>query len=171
MKFTAIIIPLLIFLLFLYCVIKKINVYETFIQGVKKGAPLTLLIMPNILAILLMTEIFEISGLSALIIKLLTPFFTFLGVPKELIKLIIIKPFSGSGSLAYLSEIIKAHGTNGYITLCASTIFGSSETVFYISAVYFTKCKEKKAVKAIIISLTACLFSTVISCLICRFFV
>ncbi len=171
MKFTAIIIPLLIFLLFFYCAVKKINVYDVFIDGVKKGAPLTLLIMPNILAILLMSELFEISGLSSLLIKLTTPLFSFFGVPSELIKLIIIKPFSGSGSFAYLSEIIKNYGTNSYITLCASAIFGSSETVFYISAVYFTKCKEKKAVKAILISLTASFISTVLSCLICKFFI
>ena len=58
--------------------------------------------------------------------------------------MVLIKPFSGSGSIAYLNEIIKNYGADSYITRCACVCFGSSETVFYISAVYFAKTKSKK---------------------------
>lgn len=171
MIFFDILIPVLLVLLIIYCIIKKVNVYETFVLGAKNGLDLTVSIFPYIATILLMVSLFELSGLNALIIKILSPIFNFFGVPKELINLIIIKPFSGSGSLAILNDIIKQNGTNSYITLCASAIFGSSETTFYISAVYFVKCKNKKAVKPIIISLTACFISTVLTCLICKFFI
>ena len=171
MNFFEYIVPVLLLLLLIFCAFKRINIYETFVLGAKNGLNLTASIFPYIAGIILMVTLFELSGLNALIIKILSPIFNFFGVPKELANLIILKPFTGSGSFAILDQIIKTYGTNSYITLCALTIFGSSETVFYISAVYYVKCKNKKAVKPIIISLTACFISTVISCLICKFLV
>ncbi len=171
MNFFELLIPLLLFFLLVYCFFKKVNVYDVFVLGAKQGLELTISIFPYIATIILMVSLFEVSGLNNSIIKILSPIFNFFGVPNELINLIILKPFSGSGSLALLSDIINKYGTHSYITLCACTIFGSSETVFYISAVYFVKCKQKKAVKAITISLTACFISTILSCLICKFFI
>ncbi|MBR5439578.1 MAG: spore maturation protein [Clostridia bacterium] len=171
MNFFNVLIPILLLFLLIYCAYKKVNVYDTFVQGAKTGLDLTISIFPYIATIILMVCLFEASGLNGLIIKILSPIFNFFGVPKELINLIILKPFSGSGSLALLNEIISNYGTHSYVTLCAAAIFGSSETVFYISAVYFVKCKNKKAVKPIIISLTACLISTILTCLICKFFI
>ena len=165
------IIPVILILLVVYCAFKKVNVYETFVLGAKNGLDLTISIFPYVASVILMVTLFEISGLNNAIITILSPIFNFFGVPKELINLIILKPFSGSGSFALLSDIITKYGTHSYITLCASAIFGSSETVFYISAVYYIKCKNKKAVKPIIISLTACFISTVLTCLICKFFI
>ena len=116
----------------------------------------------------MMCELFEVSHLSALLIKWLSPVFSFLGIPPELTKLVLIKPFSGSGSLAYLSEIIKTYGADSYIARCACGCFGSSETVFYISAVYFAGIKVKKLALPIVCVLVATLVSTVVACLICR---
>lgn len=171
MNFFDLLIPVLLLLLVVYCAFKKVNVYDAFVLGAKNGLDLTISIFPYVASVILMVTLFEISGLNNAIITILSPIFKFFGVPKELINLIILKPFSGSGSFALLSDIIKKYGTRGYITLCASAIFGSSETVFYISAVYYVKCKNKKAVKPIIISLTACFISTVLTCLICKFFI
>jgi len=89
-------------------------------------------------------------------------------VPPELAKLVLIKPFSGSGSLSFLTNIISEYGADSYIARCACVLYGSSETTFYISAVYFVKCKNKKRILPIAIILLATFITTVISCLLCR---
>ena len=114
-----------------------------------------------------MTELFEQSGLSLALNKILSPVWQLLGIPVELGELILIKPFSGSGSLAVLSEVYATHGADSNIARCASVIFGSSETVFYVSAVYFAGCKNKNLLLPIIISLVASLLSAILACLIC----
>ena len=167
---SSYIIPLFLIIVLIICFIKKVKVYDVFVDGAKEGVPLVISLLPYIVAVLLMSELFEISGLSKLFIKMLSPIFNLLGVPSELIKLIIIKPFSGSGSLALLTEIIKNYGTSSYLSVCACAIYGSQETVFYISAVYFVKCKNKKVTKGIVISLLATFISTILCCNILRLF-
>ncbi len=170
MNFQVYVLPVLLILLILYSVIKKQNVYNSFIEGSKGAIPLAVSLFPYITAIFLMCEVFEVSGFSDFFIKTVSPVFTFFGVPKELIKLMIIKPFSGSGSLALLTEVIKNNGVNSYISLCACCLYGSSETTFYVSAVYFSKCKNKKVAKGIVFSLTATFISNILTCLICKLF-
>ena len=116
-----------------------------------------------------MTELFSKSGISDKVIDFLSPFLSMLGIPKEITPLGIIKPFSGSGSLAILSDIFQKYGADGYIARCASAVFGSSETIFYVSAVYYSKSKEKRLTKPIIISLISTFISTVFACFICKF--
>lgn len=170
MRIVSYIIPILVVLLFLYSIIKKQNVYDLFIKGVSETLPLIFSLFPYLSAILVMNELMKVSGLFDIIINLLSPIFSLFSLPKEIINLVILKPFSGSGSLAILSDIIKSNGVNSYNTLLSCVVFGSSETVFYISAVYYAKCKNKKATKPIIISLVATFISTIFTCFICKFF-
>ena len=107
------------------------------------------------------------SGLSDFFSDLLAPVFNILGIPKELTKLVLIKPFSGSGALAILSEIFTKYGVDSYLARCACVIYGSSETVFYIAAVYFAGAKTKKLLTPIVISLFASFASCVFACFIC----
>ncbi len=162
------ILPLLILTLLLYCLIKKINVYSVFTNGIKKTFPLIYSLFPYLCSIFVMTELFSASGLSDKFIKFLSPFFEKIGIPKELTPLIILKPFSGSGSLATLSEILSSCGADSYIGRCASCIYGSSETIFYVSAVYFARCKNKRLTTSIVISLFASFSSCIIACLLCK---
>ena len=171
MSVISYVLPLLIIGVFVYAFIKKVPVYQVFTAGVKSALELTYSLFPAILAVILMSELFKVSGLYSIFLKVLSPVFNFFGIPIELIELIILKPFSGSGSLALLNEIYKTYGTSGYIPLCASAIFGSSETIFYVTAIYYVKCKNKNAVKGIIISLTATFITTCFACLLCRLFV
>ena len=165
------ILPIFVIFTFIYSLLKKVPVYEVFTQGVKSALSVIYSIFPSVLAVLLMSELFRLSGVYDFLLKLLSPVFSFFGIPSELMELIILKPFSGSGSLALLDEVYKTYGTSGYIPLCASCIFGSSETTFYVTAVYYAKCKNKNAVKGIIISLTATFITTCLACLVCRFLV
>lgn len=168
MKIFALIIPVLFAVTFVYAGLKKVKVYDSFVSGVKGAIPLLTSIFPYIVCILVMTEIFERSGLSGKVINFLSPAFEFLGIPKEIVKLVLIKPFSGSGSTALLSEILNSYGADSYISRCACVCYGSSETIFYIAAVYFSSVKDKKLTLPIIISLATTLISTIFACLICR---
>ena len=116
-----------------------------------------------------MTELFSVSGISTFVIKLLTPIFKLLKIPVEIAPIVILKPFSGSGSLAVLTDVFSTYGVDSYVARCACAVFGSSETTFYVSAVYFSKVKEKRLTHPIIISLVSTFISTVFACLICRF--
>ena len=162
------IVPLIILFVFCYGAIKKVKLYDSFTLGIKNAFPTVLSIFPYLAAIMIMSEIFEVSGLSVALINLLTPFFNLFGIPKQIIKLVLIKPFSGSGSLAVLTEIITENGVDSYISKLACVVFGSSETTFYISAVYFSTCKNKLSFAPILISLVASFFSTVAAVFICK---
>lgn len=164
----AVIIPVIFIFVFIFAAVKKVNVYESFTDGIKEAFNFTVSLLPCLAAIFMMCALFEESGLSNLLTRLLSPVFGFLGIPEELTKLILIKPFSGSGSLAYLNEIISKYGADSYIARCACVCFGSSETVFYISAVYFAGLKVKKLAMPVICVLAATFLSTIIACLICR---
>ena len=168
MKATALLIPLFIAVILIHATVKRVDVFNAFIGGVKKTLPLIFSLFPYLCAVLIMTELMRESGVNELIAKLFSPVLSLLGVPSELTPLIILKPFSGGGSLALLSEIYLKYGVDSYISRVASVIFSSSETVFYISAIYFSGCKNKRLKKAIAISLFSTLFSCVFASLICR---
>lgn len=164
----AFIIPA-IFIIVLGCAaIKKVNVYSCFTSGIESALKFVLSLLPCLAAVFMMCALFEESGLSELMIKLTSPAFSFFGVPEELTKLILIKPLSGSGSLAYLTEILNEYGADSYIARCACVCYGSSETVFYISAVYFAGMKAKGLMKPIVISLFSALVATVLACALCQ---
>ncbi len=167
---TSYVIPILLLILLVYALIKKTDVYSAFLEGGKKAIELTLSIFPCLVAIFLMLELFYISGLENYFISLVSPIFEFFGVPKEVVKLVLLKPFSGSGSLTELNNIFIKYGCDSQISLIASSIYGSSETIFYISAIYFVNCKNKKATKGIIISIVACLIATLLGSLFCKLF-
>ena len=161
-------IPLFFITIFVYAFIKKVKPYDSFTDGVKSAVPFATSIFPYLVSIFVLTELFEASGLSSLIADFLSPFFGFLGIPTELTKLVLIKPFSGSGSLATLSEIFEKYGAESYLARSACVIYGSSETVFYVASVYFAGAKTKKLFKPIVISLFASFCSCVFACFICN---
>ena len=148
-------IPILFVLIYIYSAVKKVKPYEAFTQGAKSAIPFAVNIFPYLVSIFVLTELFEASGLSNIISNFISPFFKILGIPKELTKLVLIKPFSGNGALAILTEIFNEYGVDSYLARCACVIYGSSETVFYIAAVYFAGAKTKKLLVPIIISLIA----------------
>lgn len=161
-------IPVLFLLIFIYGAVKKVRPYDAFVSGSKSAIPFAFSIFPNLLCIFVLTEIAEISGVADFISRALEPVFSLFGIPSELNKLVLIKPFSGSGALATLSDIYATYGADGYIARCASVIYGSSETVFYVAAVYFSGAKTKNLFKPIVISLVASFFSIVFACFICK---
>ena len=167
MKYAALIIPLLFAALFVYALIRKVRLYDCFTEGVKGAIPLVVSLFPYLVSVLILSELFEQSGLSARLTQGLAPVFRFLGIPPEIGKLVLLKPFSGSGSTALLSEILSAYGADSYIARCACVAYGSSETVFFISAVYFAG-SMKNLTKPVLIALFSNFASLILGCLFCR---
>lgn len=162
------VIPAVFILVFIVAAFKRVNVFSSFSRGAGEAVKFVFSLLPLLACTFIMCELFERSHLSDALSKALSPALSFFGVPSELSKLILIKPFSGSGSLAYLSRIISDYGADSYIGRCACVLYGSSETVFYISVVYFAKCKNKRRIFPIIVILAATLISTITACLLCR---
>ena len=161
-------IPVLFLVIFVYSIIKKVKPYNAFTEGVKSAIPFTFSIFPYLVSIFILCELFEVSGLSNFFTNLLSPLFNVLGIPNELTKLVLIKPFSGSGSLAVLTDIFNTYGVDSYLSRSACVIYGSSETVFYVASVYFAGAKTKNLTKPILISLFANLVACVFACFICK---
>ncbi len=164
---SAYFIPILFLIILVFSIFKKVKPYDAFTEGAKAAVPFAVSVFPYLVSIFVLTELFEVSGLSNVFSNRLSPVFSIMGIPKELTKLVLIKPFSGSGALALLSEIFTNYGVDSYLARCACVIYGSSETVFYIAAVYFAGAKTKKLFTPIIISLIAGFMSCVFACFIC----
>ncbi|MBR4745707.1 MAG: hypothetical protein IK070_03275 [Clostridia bacterium] len=162
------VIPIMIIALFLYAFYKKVNMYDSFVFGGKSACKLVVTTLPYIVAVFIMIEIFSASGLNTILANTLQPLFNVLGIPNEVTGLILIKPFSGSGSIAVLEQIICTHGPNSYITRCACAIVGSSEAIFFVSSVYFAKTKVKKFGLLIVIALLSNFVAAVVACNICK---
>ena len=166
--FLALLIPLIFLLSFLYAIFKKVKVYESFTEGMKGAIPLIVSIFPYIASVTMLSLLLQVSGLEKEIIKLISPVFRLFGVPEEIAPLLFVKPLSGSGAIAVLSDILNRYGVDSYIARCACVAYGSSETIFYIGAVYFAGIKRKKLTLALIISILSYLLSLILCCLLCR---
>jgi len=169
MNAVAMLIPILFIVAFAYAGIKKVKVFDSFVSGVKKAPPLILSVFPYTACVFIMTELFEQSGLFGRVVAFLSPALSLLGIPKEAVKLLVVKPFSGSGATAVLSDIISSCGADSYAARCACVCYSSCETVFYIAAVYFSGTKPKKLFLPVGIALFSFLLSCVFGCFILRF--
>jgi len=163
---TIYIIPVFILGIFVYALFKRVNTYQSFTKGAKDALKLTIDILPFIATILIAIQLFAASGLLDLLALATRPVFDLLGIPHELTPFIVLKPFSGSGSIALFEQIVVQHGPDSYITRVASVIAGSSETVFYISAIYFSKTKIKNLGYAIPVALLCVFLAAVLAALV-----
>jgi|CZKP01.1.fsa_nt_gi spore maturation protein SpmA len=135
--FSVIAIPSLIVFFVGYGVFKKVKVYEQFVDGAKEGFNIAIRILPYLLAIMVAIGIFRAGGAMQWLISILTPFTNLIGMPAEAMPMALMRPLSGSGSLGIMSEVISVHGPDSFIGILVSTFYGSTETTFYVLAVYF----------------------------------
>ena len=164
---SAYVLPIFIALNFLIGAIRRVPVFDAFIEGAKGAVRLAAEIFPYLAAVLIAVSLFKQSGLSLLLAKAANPLFRLLGIPPELTELIVVRPMSGSGSIGLLSEVYRTCGADSYAARAASVIVGSSETVFYVAALYGGG-RVKKYRGAVAISLVATFAGAVVSCLLCR---
>lgn len=164
------IIPVFIVFILIYSLIKKINAYDSFVGGAKQAVDLCINTFPYLVAIFSIVELLQTSGLSSLISNLASPVFNFFGIPSELTEFLIIRPFTGSGSIGMLSNLFSLYGPDSYIAKCACVIMSCSETTFYVVAVYFSTTKIKKLRYVIPVCLISAFIGSIIACAFCRIF-
>ncbi len=138
------IIPIIFLLIITYGMFRGRKVYEWFIEGAKDGLGVCIRIFPYLLAMIIAVQIFREANLLNLINNLIAPVGNLIGLPKELIPLVLIKPLSGSGAMGVFTDIIKSFGPDTRIGLIASVVMGTTETIFYTLTVYFGAVKVKK---------------------------
>ena len=130
-------IPVIILLFLSYGYYKKIKVYEVFVEGAKEGFEVGVKIIPYLVAMLVAIGMFRASGALDLLTTILSPVTEFIGMPSEVLPMAFMRPLSGSGSIGIMTELMQTHGPDSLIGFMASTMFGSTETTFYVIAVYF----------------------------------
>lgn len=165
---TNYIIPIFIIAVLLYSLIKKINAYDCFVGGARSAIDLCINTFPYLVAIFAVVELLSVSGISSYLTTVLRPFFNIVGIPSELVEFLILRPFTGSGSIAMLSNIFSTYGADSYISKCASVIMSCSETTFYVVAVYFSTTKIKKLKYIIPLCLLSAFIGSVIACAMCK---
>lgn len=163
---SILILPIMIVGIILVGLIKKVPVYESFVSGAKEGFDIAVRIIPYLVAILFAIGMFRASGAMDFLIYLLSPVFSWMGVSPEIIGMAIVRPLSGSGSVGILADLITQFGEDSLVVKMAATMFGSTETTFYVIAVYFGAVGIKKVRYALKVGLMADFTGIVASILI-----
>ncbi|PYJ44331.1 MAG: nucleoside recognition protein [Verrucomicrobia bacterium] len=161
-------IPFLLSFFPVYASTRGVKVYEEFVEGAKEGFNVILRIIPFLVAMLVAIGMFKGAGGIDLLTRLLTPVLAPLHFPPDLLPLALMRPLSGSATLALLADIVHRLGPDNIVSLMAATIYGSTETTFYVAAVYFGSVGVKQTRHAIPAGLLADLVGVVASVAICR---
>lgn len=141
---STVAVPVIILLIIIYALLEKKKVFDLFIKGATEGLQIVLRIFPTLIGIFLAVGFLRTSGIIDLITKMICPITYILKVPSEVIPLMLIRPISGSASVAVATDIMKVVGVDSNIGLIASTIMGSTETTFYTIAIYTSAVGIKK---------------------------
>jgi spore maturation protein SpmA len=152
----------------LYAALKRVRVYEQFVEGAKEGFQVAVTIIPYLVAILVAIGMFRGAGGIDLITEGLRGVLGAIGFPPELLPLCLMRPLSGSGTLGIFTELVKEHGPDSLIARTAGTIYGSTETTFYVIAVYFGAVAIRRTRHAVPAGLIADLVGMIASVIICR---
>ena len=141
---SSIAIPIVIVIIIIYGILDKKKIYDIFVDGAREGMEIVIKIFPTLLGIFLAVGVLRSSGLLELITNVLSFFTNKIGLPSEVVPLALLRPISGSASLAVATDIMTRYGVDSKIGLIASTIMGSTETTFYTIAVYTSSVGVKK---------------------------
>jgi len=161
-------IPFLLSFFPLYAAARGVKVYEEFVEGAKEAFPVMLRIIPFLVTMLVAIGMFKGAGGIDILTRILNPILTPLHFPPDLVPLSLMRPLSGSATLALLTDIVHRLGPDNIVSLMAATIYGSTETTFYVAAVYFGSVGIKQTRHAIPAGLLADLAGIVASVIICR---
>jgi spore maturation protein B len=161
-------IPVLILSIVAIAAIRKVKVYEEFVDGAKEGFTVAIKIIPYLVAMLVAIGMFRASGAMDILTSALAPLTNAIGFPSELFPLAVIRNLSGSGSLGLMTDILKTHGPDSFMGRLASVMMGSHETTFYVLAVYFGSVGVKRVRHAALAGIFADIVSVVASVILVR---
>lgn len=167
---SAIFVPLFIAGIVVFGMAKKVPVYESFIKGAKQGLTTVIRILPFVVGFVFAINIFTASGCFDYIASALSPVLKPIGIPPEILPLALMRPFSGSASIGVLTSILQKYGPDSFVGRTASTLMGSSETLFYTTALYFGSVGIKKTRYTVPASLFAELTGLIASVTFCSIF-
>ena len=160
--------PMVILFIIIYGVREKNKVFDSFLDGAKEGIKTTLSILPTLVGLFFAIGALRSSGVLDLITKIVSPLLNILNFPSELVPLSLLRPISGSGSIAVATDIMKNCGVDTLIGNIASTIMGSTETTLYTIAIYTSCVKVKKTRYILLAALTADVIGIIASNIVCR---
>jgi nucleoside recognition domain protein len=167
--FSNIAMPFMIIVIVLYGVIERKKVFDIFLEGAKEGISVVFNIFPTLVGLFVAIGALRSSGIIDLIVNFLTPVLNVVNFPTEILPLAIIRPISGSSSIAVATDIMNTFGVDTNIGLIASVIMGSTETTIYTIAVYTSSVGIKKTRFVLWASLIADFVGIVTSVVVCRF--
>lgn len=153
--------PAIILIIIIYGVIEKNKVFDTFLEGAKDGLGIVLSIFPTLIGLFMAIATLRSSGILDMIVNILKPILSFINIQSEIVPLMLIRPISGSSSIAVATDIMKNYGVDSKIGIIASTIMGATETTLYTIAIY-TGCVGIKKTRFV---LAAALFADVVGML------
>lgn len=159
-------IPIIVIIILIYGLYKKVDIFDTFLLGVKEGLKSSINLFPTIFAMIIAINLLTRSGFILDITKILTPLFNKISFPAELLSLAILRPISGSASLSMLSEILSTYGPDSFIGRLASIMQGSTDTTIYIISLYFASIGVKKIRYSLVVGLLSDLISIILSVVI-----
>jgi len=163
-------IPATVLIIILFGLVRHVPLFDTFVLGAKEGFSSAISILPSLIGLMMAVSMLNASGALDMLSSFLAPAARLLGLPPELMPLVLIKPVSGSGATAILTQIFQSNGTESFAGRVASVMSGSTETTFYAIAVYFGSVNIKRTRHTIPAALTAELTACVVSAITVRLF-
>jgi spore maturation protein B len=160
-------IPFLLLMIPVYGYIKKIPVYEAFVEGAEEGFTTAIKIIPFLVGMMVAISVFRSSGAMDYLVKILDPLTTRIGAPSEVLPLAIMRPLSGSGVLGLATELMRIYGPDSFIGRLASVMQGTTDTTFFVLTVYFGSVGIKKYRYSIVTGLSADIMGFIASLYIC----
>ncbi len=170
MNFSSLIIPVLLAGMAIYGMGKKVDVYGALTHGAEEGLSVLLRIIPSLVGLLTAVSMFRASGALEWLAALCAPVLDWLGIPSQLLPLMLIRPVSGSGALAVASDLMTTYGPDSYVGRVASVMLGSTGTTFYTIAVYFGSAGIHRTRHTVPAALTADIAGFLASALAVRLF-
>ena len=160
--------PLVILIITFKALNEKIFVFDIFLKGATEGLEIILKIFPTLIGLFIAIGMLRSSGILDFITKLISPVLEYIKFPSEIVPLALLRPISGSASMAVATDIIKQNGVDSFIGILASVIMGATETTLYTIAVYTGSVKIKNTRGILIAALAADVTGIIASLLICR---
>jgi spore maturation protein B len=164
------VLPLLIVGIPVLGLLRRVPVYESFVEGAKDGFTTAVRILPYLVAILFAIAMFRASGALGLLQEGLRKPLSLIGFPPEVLPMAIVRPLTGSGSVGVLADMVKQYGADSIFVKIAATIYGSTETTFYVLAVYFGAVNIKKTRHAVPVGLIADVSAILLAIFACKLF-
>ncbi|MDR0764621.1 MAG: spore maturation protein [Synergistaceae bacterium] len=156
--------PFVIFTIPVYAIFKKVKVYQVFVEGAREGLTVAVTIVPFLVCMLCAIGMFRASGAMSWLVAILSPFTNLIDMPAEILPMGIMRSFSGGGAEGILTDLLTAHGADSQIGRMASVAMGSTETTFYVLAVYFGSIGVTKVRHAVVAGLLGDLASLLAAC-------